>query len=159
MNITQRKYTLARLDTQLAVKLNALVAESDILVKANNEAYSITFKEAQRVILSNPEVVTLIKCNGSSLQADYRFDEKTIRTLLNKPTHYLRNSSTGYVTDGVEHFQKEVVVNGCRKVVMNEIADRINKLQHRAAFAKDQVMLGDAKEALQALEDFNSLIF
>ena len=159
MNVTQRKYTLERLTALTSMKINALVEENDILVKANNDAYLITFKEAQFVILSNPEVVTLVKVNGSSLQADYKFDETTIRSLLNKPQHFLRTSSNGYVDDSVKHLQKELIVNGSRKVLISEIADRIVKLQHRAQYAKDLIMLGDAKEAMQALEEFNSLIF
>ena len=159
MNVTQRKYTLDRLNSLTSIKINALVEENDVLVKANNDAYVITFKEAQRILLSNPEVVTLVKVNGSSLQAGYKFDETTIRSLLNKPQYFLRSSSNGYVDDSVKHLQKETIVNGCRKVLINEIADRINKLQHRAQYAKDLIMLGDAKEAMQALEDFNSLIF
>jgi hypothetical protein len=160
MNVTQRKYTLDRLNTQLSTKINAIIAENDAAVIQNNKDFLITFEQCQQVILSNPEVVSLRKSlNSSSLQAHYVIDDKAIRIILNKPLVWLRVSTNSYVDDSAIRLQQEIVINGDRKCLINAYAERIKKVQARAQYAKDQVMLGDSKEALAALEEFNSLVF
>lgn len=101
----------------------------------------------------------MIEDPSGTVQVKLSIDYVKIRNLLNKPSIFLRNSRNSNVDEAAQHLQKTVVVNGLVKVVMNSIADRIKKLQDRASFTKDLVMLGDAKEALQALEEFNSLVF
>ena len=159
MNVTQRKYTLERLTELTSMKINALVEENDILVKANNDNYKITTKEVVLCVDQDPSLVSLKESNYDACEAYYALDRNKIREMLDKPTVLLLHSRYSYVNDQAKHLQKVVIVNGNSKVLINEIADRINKLQHRAQYAKDLIMLGDAKEAIQALEDFNSLIF
>lgn len=160
MNITQRKYTLERLNTQLSTKINAIIAENDLAVQQNNEEFVITYKEFTGITLSNPEVITVLKCpTSNSLQAYHAIDEVSIRKLLNKPLVRLMSSNYGSINDSVKHLQQGIEINGDRKCLINAYAERIKKVQARAQYAKDQIMLGDAKEALAVLEEFNSLVF
>lgn len=160
MNVTQRKYTLDRLQSQLSTKVYAIIAENDAAVVQSNQQYTITFEDFEKALAMDSTVVKLVKTTGSSLQADYHINETAIRKLLNKPLVWLTNSNnSSYVSEQAKHLQQELIVLGSRKVLINSFAERINKLNTRAQYAKDQVMLGDAKEALVALEEFNSLIF
>lgn len=159
MNVTQRKYTLERLNAIVNLKLSALVEENDILVKNNNEAYKITFEELQDVLKTHPELVVLTKSLNSDCQGYFNINVTEIRKLLSKPETILDYSRQTYVSEKNKHLQTTVKIKNEDKVLLNDIAERVTKLQFRATWAKDQVMLGDAKEALKALEDFNSLVF
>ncbi len=159
MNVTQRKYTLERLTALTSMKINALVEENDILVKANNDNYKITTKEVVLCVDQDPSLLSLKESNSDGCEAYYALDHNKIREMLDKPKVLLNYSRNSYVNDSAKHLQTVALVHSTQRVLLNEVADRIAKLQHRAQYAKDLIMLGDAKEALQALEDFNSLIF
>lgn len=159
MNVTQRKYTLSRLTALTSMKISALIEENDVLVKANNDNYKITMEEVVLCIEQDPSLVSLKKSTSDACEAYYALDHKKIREMLDKPQVLFNFSRNGYVSEQAKHLQREVIIDGNRKVLINEIADRINKLQHRSQYTKDQVMLADAEQAVQALEDFNSLIF
>ena len=159
MNVTQRNYTVKRIDTLTTMKINALVAESDLLVAEHNKNRIVSFQELKDVLTDNPEVLELVEDTLGVVQVKLSIDYEKIRELLNKPNAYLNNSNNTYVPNNAEDLQTIVFVNKEKKVVMRSIADRMKKLQDRASYTKDLVMLGDAKEALQALEEFNSLVF
>ena len=159
MNVTQRKYTLERLTALTSMKVNALVEENDVLVKANNDNYKITMEEVVLCVEQDASLLSLKESNSDSCEAYYALDHNKIREILGKPTVILNSSRNSYVNDQAKHLQKVVIVNGNSKVLINEIADRIAKLQHRSQYTKDTIMLGGAEQAIQALEEFNSLIF
>lgn len=159
MNVTQRKYTLDRLNSLTSIKINALVEENDVLVKANNSNYKITADEVRLCVDQDPSLVSLKESNSDACEAYFALDHNKIREMLDKPRVILHYSRNSYVNDSAKHLQTVVLVHSTQRVLLNEVADRINKLQYRAQYAKDLIMLGDAKEAMQALEDFNSLIF
>lgn len=159
MNVTQRNYTINRINALLMNKVQALLAENDVLVKAHNDDYTITFDEFQKVYADHPEVIVTKQDNNTYCGVYVYIDDTLVRTLLGKPTCYLQSSTKSYVNGASKQDQQLIPINGCNTAVLNATAERIKKLQQRASFAKDQVMLGDAKEALQALEEFNSLIF
>ena len=159
MNVTQRKYTLDRLNSLTSIKINALVEENDVLVKANNSNYKITMEEVALCVEQDPSLVTLKESNSDGCGGYYSLDHNKIREMLDKPKILLNYSRNSYVNDSAKHLQTVVLIHNKQIALLNEVADRINKLQHRAQYAKDLIMLGDAKEAMQALEDFNSLIF
>lgn len=159
MNVTQRKYTLERLNAIVNLKLSALIEENDILVKNNNEAFKITFEELQNVLYAHPELVVLTKSLGADCQGYFNINCIEIRKILNKPETILDYSRQTYVSEKNKHLQTVVKVKNEDKVLLNYIAERVTKLQFRATWAKDQVMLGDSEKALKTLEDFNSLVF
>lgn len=159
MNVTQRKYTLERLNSLTSIKINALVEENDVLVKANNSNYKITADEIRLCVDQDPSLLSLKESNSDGCEAYFALDHNKIREMLDKPRVQLNYSRNSYVNDFAKHLQTVVIINSTSRVLLIEIADRITKLQHRAQYAKDLIMLGDAKEAMQALEDFNSLIF
>lgn len=159
MNVTQRKYTLDRLNSLTSIKINALVEENDVLVKANNSNYKITADEVRLCVDQDPSLLSLKESNSDGCEAYYALDHNKIREMLDKPTVLLLYSRCSYVSDQAKHLQKVVIVNGNSKVLINEVADRISKLQHRSQYAKDTIMLGGAEQAMQAIEEFNSLIF
>lgn len=159
MNVTQRKYTLDRLNSLTSIKINALVEENDVLVKANNDNYKITKEELVLCVEQDPSLLTLKETSSDSCEVFYTLDHNKIREMLGKPTVLLNYSRNSYVNDAAKHLQTVAIINNTSRVLLIEIADRITKLQHRSQYAKDLIMLGDAKEAMQALEDFNSLIF
>lgn len=159
MNVTQRNYTIKRIDALTSMKINALVAESDLLVTENNKNRTVSFQEVKDLLIDNPEVIELVEDPSGTVQVKLSIDYDKIRELLNKPSVYLTSSSNCNPSSQSQHLQKTVIVGSVKKVVMNNVADRIKKLQDRASYTKDLVMLGDAKEALQALEEFNSLVF
>lgn len=159
MNVTQRKYTLDRLTALTSMKINALLEENDVLVKANNDNYKITKEEVVLCVDQDSSLVSLKESNCVACEAYYELDHNKIRQMLDKPAVLFNTSRNSYVNDQAKHLQKVVILNGNSKVLINEIADRIAKLQHRSQYAKDTIMLGGAEQAIQALEEFNSLIF
>lgn len=136
-----------------------MVEENDVLVKANNSNYKITADEVRLCVDQDPSLLSLKESNSDGCEAYFALDHNKIREMLDKPRVMLNYSRNSYVNDFAKHLQSVVIINSTSRVLLIEIADRINKLQHRAQYAKDLIMLGDAKEAMQALEDFNSLIF
>jgi hypothetical protein len=163
MNISQRNYTVKRLQQLHEQKTSALFEENNVLVGIHNNDYKITYEEALAVIATNPELVKTSKNNNDVYCGVYTwFDEKNARKLLNKPSYVLDVvRDRGYLTSEQQKLNTHEVIKTCfgNRVVLKEIAERITKLNHRIAFAKDQVMLGDSHEALKALEEINSLVF
>lgn len=162
MNITQRKYTLQRLEDLHKLKTTAILAENDVLVKASNDNYLVTYKEASMLVLSNPDLIVQNKTQNAYCEFNIYFDASKARKLLNKPLHTLQMArSCSYLTEseikhGLQSISKTVLGE---RIVLNEIAERITKLNNRINYAKDEIMLGDAQEALKALEEINSLVF
>lgn len=159
MNVTQRNYTVKRIEAMLDIKIKAILQENDVLVKAHNDDYFITKEEALKLYETNKDIIKFSKFNSSYSDVTVYIDYTLIRELLNKPNFYLHESSRSYIDDCAELYQQKITVSGETTVVLNATAERIKKLKDRAAYAKDLVMLGDAKEALAAIEEFNSLVF
>jgi len=163
MNITQRRYTLKRLEDLHKQKTLAILAENDLLVEAHNRHYSITYEEAIAIISTNPELIKLNKSNyNKQIGLNVYFDGTTARILLNKPTFMLDVvRDRNYLTSEQEELDTHTVAKTCfgTRVVLKEISERITKLNARITYAKDQVMLGDVQKALDALEEINSLVF
>ena len=162
MNITQRKYMLQRLEDSHKQKTLAILAENDLLVEAYNKTFKITFNEAQQLLKKHPELLIKRENTTNWCELDLSFDVRQARKLLNKPDYLLTTLvSRSYLTDSeTKHNQQTVckTIYGNR-IVLIDIAERINKLNARIVYVKDQVMLGDAQKALDELEEINSLVF
>lgn len=163
MNITQRNYTVKRLEQLHQQKTNALFEENNVLVEAHNNKYKITHEEATAIIATNPDLVKVSKSNNDKYCGIYVwFDEETARKLLDKPNYVLDVvRDPNYLTSEQDELGTHAVAKTCfgTRVVLKEIAERITKLSARIAYAKDQVMLGDAQKVIDALEEINSLVF
>lgn len=163
MNITQRNYTVKRLEQLHQQKTNALFEENNVLVDAHNNKYIITHEEATTIITSNPDLLKVSKSTNDKYCGIYVwFNQKSARELLNKPNYILDFvRDRNYLTSEQEELDTHAVTKTCfgTRIVLKEIAERIVKLNHRIAYAKDQVMLGDAQKAIDVLEEINSLVF
>lgn len=54
MNVTQRNYTIKRIDALTLMKINALVEESDLLVTEHNKNRIVSFQEVKDLLEDNP---------------------------------------------------------------------------------------------------------
>jgi hypothetical protein len=162
MNITQRKYTLERLVDLHKQKTLAILAENDLLVEAHNKTFKVTFNEAEQLLKKHPELLIKKQNTTNMCELEFSFDVRQARKLLNKPDYTLTPlTARSYLSDSENKHKQQTICKTIYsdRVVLNNIADRINKLNARIVYAKDQVMLGDAQKALDALEEINSLLF
>lgn len=159
MNVTQRNYTVKRIEAMLDIKIKAILQENDVLVQAHNDDYFVSQDEVLKLYETNKDVIKFNKSSGSFSDVTVYIDYVLVRELLNKPSFYLQQSSNSYIHDCSKEHQQNITVLGQTRTVLNSTVTRIKRVNDRAAYAKDLVMLGDAKEALAAIEEFNSLVF